>query len=97
MGHLRLGRLPKSLRWQAVVALLSQTPSDVPAITRATLAAAEGRFRAMANDPIVGYCFWLLSRVTHAARGSDFQRELDVLRLSVGEHSSTLSFCIACG
>jgi hypothetical protein len=92
MGHLRLGRLPKSLRWQGVVALLSQTPSDVPALARATLAAAEGRFRSMANDPVVGYCFWLLSRVTYAARGPDFRSELESLGLSIGEHSSTLGF-----
>jgi hypothetical protein len=46
----------------------------------------------MANDPVVGYCFWLLSRVTYAARGSDFQRELHSLGLAVGDHDSTLRF-----
>jgi hypothetical protein len=31
MGHIRLGRLPKTLRWQGVLQLLDQTPSKAVA------------------------------------------------------------------
>ena len=92
MGHIRLGRLPKTFRWQGVLALLSQAPSDIPGIARATVAAAEGRFRELASDAMVGYSFWLLSRVTSAARGASFPDELASLGLHVRDGDSTLAF-----
>ena len=32
MGHVRLGRLPKTIRWQGVVALIDEAPNDIPAV-----------------------------------------------------------------
>lgn len=92
MGHLRLGRLAKTLRWQGVVALLAQAPSDVSGLAGATIAAGETRFREMAKDPVVGYCFWLLSRMTYAARSAEFVRQLASLGIQVSDRDSTLSF-----
>src|SRR5438046_2389559 len=92
MGHIRLGRLPRTLRWQGVLQLLDGTPSDVPAVARATVSAAGARLRAVANDPSVGYCFWLLTRVTLAARSEDFVRALSHIELEVKGDDSTLSF-----
>lgn len=54
-------------------------PEDIPAIARATVEAASNRLRALADDPSVTYCFWLLTRVTHAARyvrADDLERGL---------------------
>jgi hypothetical protein len=86
MGHIRLGRLPKTLPWQGIVGLLAQSPDDVPAVARATAVAAEARLRSLGRDPVLGYCFWLLTRLAVASRGRDFGGALD--RIGIGEPSA---------
>jgi hypothetical protein len=76
MGHVRLGRLPKTRRWREVVDLLATSPMDTPAVAQATVEAAEGRLRELANDPSLVHCFWLLTRITWAARSSNFASSL---------------------
>ena len=92
MGHIRLGRLPKSLRWQGVVALLEQAPDDVPAVARATVWAAEERLRELARDPSLGYCFWLLTRLAAASREEDFAAATAALGLPTPDSDSALAF-----
>jgi len=82
MGHLRLGRLPKTLRWQAVVGLLTESPDDVLGIACATGAAANARLRRLGSDPSLVYCFWLLTRLMAASREEDFSAALN--RLDIG-------------
>ena len=57
MGHLRLGRLPKTYKWRAVVDLLNEAPDDPAALAAAVLEAAEQRLRELARDPSLTYCF----------------------------------------
>src|SRR5437773_658295 len=79
MGHIRLGRLPKTLRWRQVLDLLGEASLDTPAIARATTFAAERRLQDLARDPTLTYAFWLLTRLTTAARhffGDFFARTL---------------------
>lgn len=92
MGHLRIGRLPKTLKWQQVIGLLDRSPDDTAAVTAATIAAAEGRLRALANDPSLAYCFWLLTRLTWAARDERFTDTLAGLGLEVESADSALRF-----
>ena len=92
MGHVRLGRLPRTLRWQGVVRLLDQSPDDVPAVAHATVAAAEARLRELARDPSLGYCFWLLTRLAAASRETDFAAATAALRLVPPETDSALAF-----
>jgi hypothetical protein len=92
MGHHRLGRLPKTQRWREVVDLLSASPGDIQAISRAVLWAAEERLRALAHDESLTYSFWLLTRITWAARQDDFAHVLSELGLDVAEDTSSLVF-----
>lgn len=95
MGHLRLGELPKSLRWKAVVALLEEAADHgdiVDQIAAATVQAAEGRLRELANDPSLTYCFWLLTRLTRAARDDDFLAQSAALGVPIEADDATLSF-----
>ncbi len=92
MGHLRLGRLPKTRRWRDVVELLDVEPANVAAISAATLHASERRLRALAEDPSLSYGFWLLARITWAARRSDFIGELNSLGIDVGDDTTNLTF-----
>ena len=92
MGHIRLGRLPKTLRWQGVVRLLEESPDDVVSVAGATVVAATRRLRELRSDPSLTYCFWLLTRLAAAARRSDFPAALAGLGIEAGPDDSTLSF-----
>ena len=92
MGHLRIGRLPKTRRWNAVVDLLGAADVNAPTIARATVSAAEERLRDLADDPSLSYCFWLLTRITWAARGDNFAETLANLGIDVGPNDSTIGF-----
>lgn len=92
MGHLRLGRLPKTRRWREVVELLDAPSADSAAISAAVVRAAERRLRELASDPSLSYGFWLLTRITWAARLPDFTAELADLGLEVKEDTSIFTF-----
>ena len=79
MGHNRLGRLPRTRRWQEVVDLLDLPSASVAAIAAAVVDAAEHRLRGLANDEALAYAFWTLARVTWAARQDSFLQELSWL------------------
>ena len=98
MGHIRLGRLPKTYRWRQVVQFLHGSPSDVAAVARATVEAAEGGLRKLPNDPALAYCFWLLTRISWASRSPDFGAALAELGLEARDDDSALSFTVrVCG
>lgn len=82
MGHVRIGRLPKTLRWREVVALIDES-APAAAVAAATAAAAERRLRRLADDPAFGYPVWLLTRVTWAARGETFADDLARLGIAL--------------
>ena len=92
MGHVRLGRLPKTLHWQGVVGLLDQSPDDVAGVARATVTAAEGRLRELSRDPSLVYCFWVLARLAAAAREPHFADATAALGIASDDGDSALAF-----
>jgi hypothetical protein len=92
VGHIRLGRLPKTLRWRQVLELLGKAELDTPAIARATTFAAERRLQELARDPTLTHAFWLLTRLTAAARQPDFAGELAELGLGWAVDEPVLTF-----
>ena len=92
MGQIRLGRLPKTLRWQGVVRLLDQSPDDVPAVAHATVRAAESRLRELSRDPSLVQCFWLLTRIAAASREADFAAATAALGVAPPQADSALAF-----
>ena len=92
MGHVRLGRLPKTPRWIEVINLLDRAAPDPADLAAAVVRAAEFRFRQLANDEGMGYSFWLLTRITWAARGQSFVEDLSRLGITVSPSNSCLQF-----
>jgi len=92
MGHLRLGRLPKTRRWVQVVELLNDAPQDVSGIAASVALAADARLKKLAADPSLGYCFWLLTRIAQASRTSDFQKSLSEIGVAANNDDSVLGF-----
>jgi hypothetical protein len=68
MGHIRLGSLPRTRKWQQVVELFD-SGAGTPQIAAATLDAA-------ARDPALVHSFWLLTQLPHCARADDFVCEM---------------------
>ena len=57
MGHIRLGRLPATKKWQQVVALLSRGAS-LEQIAGASADAAENSLEHARRDPALLQSFW---------------------------------------
>jgi hypothetical protein len=85
MGHKRLGTLPRTKRWQQVVASLDGGES-VARIAAASSEAAEGALFRATNDPALTHAFWLLTQLPLAARQTDFPERLRELGLAVGSN-----------
>jgi len=87
MGHLRLGDLPRTRRWDQVVELI-KSDGDPAQIAAAALVAAEAGLRQAANDDGVAWAVWLLSQLPLAARDPNYVQRLAALGVSVAEAPS---------
>lgn len=76
MGHLRLGDLPRTRKWDQVVELVKRE-GDAAAVAAAALDAAEKGFKQAAEDEGLGQATWLLTQLPLAARDPNY---LDRLR-----------------
>ena len=76
MGHIRLGVLPRTRRWEQVVELIASDGTSA-AVAAAALNAAETGFAQAADDEGLGQAVWLLTQLPLAARDPDY---LDRLR-----------------
>ncbi len=75
-----------------MVELLDAQPEDTSTLAGAIARAAEGRLRKLATDPSLVYCFWLLTKLTSAARSADFASELGRIGVEVEDRPSALTF-----
>jgi hypothetical protein len=76
MGHVRLGNLPCTRKWQQVVKLLEEHGS-IDAIVAATLSAAKPGLEEAFRDPGVIYSTWLLTQLAGASSARDFVANLN--------------------
>ncbi len=80
MGHRRLGRLPKTIGFKKLMALLGAQERDVATVAELTTKETKKKLEELAEDPVINYCHWLLTRIAWVSRRDDFA---DCLR-SVG-------------
>jgi hypothetical protein len=92
VGHIRLGRLPKTRRWREVVELLDASPALTGAIAACAAEAADKRLLVLGRDPSFSYCYWLLTRIAWASRSEGFVNELAELGIVVSPGVSTIAF-----
>lgn len=85
MGHIRLGRLPRTKKWLDVIGLVSEGGSAAQ-VAEATIDAAETQFTRV--DPAVVHTVWLLSQLPDAARAEDFASALRNLGVEVSPSPS---------
>ena len=92
MGHIRVGRLPKTKPWAGLFDLLQGGDVNAGPMAQATAEAAQQELAALESDRRINYCFWFLVRLVTAARGDDFVGELDRLGLKNVSFTSGLGF-----
>ena len=89
MGHIRLGRLRSTKRWDHVVDLL-RVGGDIGSLAAATAQAAENELEAARGDPTLAYAVWLLAQLPLAARTQQFAARLGELGFEAGAEQSVL-------
>ena len=102
MGHQRLGDIPKTQRWNAVVAAvaagsgggggfaaLAQSVGD---IADRTLEAAEAGLERAIDDSGLRFTFYLLTQIVLAAREADWQAELRQVGIDIDDSASLFDF-----
>ena len=89
MGHVRLGKLPATRKWNDVVALLARAP--IEEVAGASADAAELSLRAGRDDPSLLQSFWLLTQLPLAARSGRFEEYLSSLEVQVSPQASLAS------
>lgn len=94
MGHLRLGKLPRTRCWKEVVSLIGCGASTA-SVAGATLDATEQELLSGANDLGVVRTVWLLTQLPDAARGDNFSNALLELGLEVSEQPTTIQIATA--
>lgn len=102
MGHQRLGELPKSRKWTAVVAAITGEDREgggsgslsqgVVKIADLTLEAADAGLQRAIDDSGLRYTFYLLTQIVLAARESDWRQRLGNIGIHLSEDSSLFDF-----
>src|SRR3984957_7242825 len=94
MGHIRLGTLPKSQKWNQVVSLIAGG-ADVSRIVAASADAAEHGLERASHDEGLVHAFWLLTQIPQAARQPNFSERLWELGLTVSSEPTLLEIVAA--
>jgi hypothetical protein len=94
MGHIRLGTLPKTQKWNQVVSLIAGG-ADVPRIAAASADAAEHSLERASQDEGLAHSFWLLTQIPQAARYPNFSERLWELGLTGLSSKPTLFEIVA--
>ncbi len=82
MGHIRLGNLPRTRKWQQVVGLL-ETGAATSQVAAATLDASKRGLADAADDPALVQSFYLLTQLPLCARKDNYVEELNKLGVAV--------------
>ena len=94
MGHIRLGKLPRTKHWQEVLDLIGGSASSA-AVAGAPLDAADQELSFAADDPGVLRAFWPLTQLPDAARSENFGEALRALGLNVSDAPTTTDVATA--
>jgi len=89
MGHIRLGNLPRTRKWQQVVALI-EGGAGTAQIANATITAAEKGLKLAAEDKGLVETIWLLTQLPLAARSDNFAQALQSTGLEVSDSPSLM-------
>src|SRR5258708_5319906 len=100
MGHQRLGEIPKTQRWNAVVSKLASGSSladptiVIDDIAAETLFAAEAGLGSAIDDAGLRFTFYLLTQIVLAAREQDWMGSLAEQGINLGPNRRRVLFVV---
>jgi hypothetical protein len=89
MGHIRLGKLPRMVKWNQVVSLIDSGASAAE-IALVALDASRKGLQTASKDPTLIYSVWLLTQIPLAAKGQNFSEELRQRGLKVSQQPTLM-------
>jgi hypothetical protein len=89
MGHIRLGNLPRTRKWQQVIALI-EGGAGTAQIANATITAAENCFKMVAEDKGLVETIWILTQLPLVAKSDNFGQALQSIGLDVSNSPSLM-------
>jgi hypothetical protein len=89
MGHIRLGRLPRTLKWNQVVSLIDSGASTAD-IALVTLDASRKGLQTASKDPTLIYSIWLLTQIPLAAKRQNFSEGLKQRGMEVSQQPTLM-------
>lgn len=99
MGHQRLGTIPTSKKWAAVVDEVTGGSGQgvdagrfVSDVARKTLEAAEAGLQRAIDDPGLQFTFYVLTQIVLAAREEDWRHRLRDVGIYLADHSTLFDF-----
>lgn len=92
MGHIRVGRLPKSRRWSEIVDLLGSEEAAVSDVAKAVVVAARHAYEAAGADPGVAESVRIMAQLAVAARSKDFENSLRSSGYAVEADADAIGF-----
>lgn len=105
MGHTRLGQIPTTRKWKAVVATVSSgsgsratggvsrtLAGDVETVSKQALEAAEAGLDKALGDEGLNYTFYLITQVALASRESSLENRLKEFGISIKPDSTLFDF-----
>lgn len=101
MGHTRLGEIPKTRKWHAVVELMAKEAGDSSVLSEdihniacAALEAAQAGLEKSKKDPGLKYAFFLLTQIVLAARQDNWVERLSKIGIYLPKDASGID--LAC-
>jgi hypothetical protein len=94
VGHVRLGSLPKSRKWQQVVEEL-RGGDGLTNVAASAADAAEASLQTASQDPAFLHAFWLLTQVPLAARGGAFKADMHRLGIRISDQPGLMDVTAA--
>jgi hypothetical protein len=94
MGHIRIGTLPATRRWQDVIGLISEG-AEAPRLAEAVTHAWEKAFNAVRSDAGFREAVWLLMQIGAAGKGRDPTGHLSSVGVEVVGAASVVEVAMA--
>jgi len=92
MGHIRLGRIPRSKKWAGIFSALGG-PSLLPdLLSREISICAQKELEELRCNEGVNYCYWMLVRILSSSHTQDFSARLQELGINTNNIESGAEF-----
>lgn len=92
MGHIRLGRLPKTYKWRNVFQALENAELSPEIIAKAISQSARNEFDSLKGDHSLSFCFWVLATVVSASKTDSFIDKLEQIGINTKNINSGIQF-----